>query len=235
MKTKAEYLRVLGLSDGASIEDIKKAYRELVKKYHPDSAGTNENSHKFIEITEAYNNLVKGNYRILPRQEEHAFRRIVKRIYVTLEELVHGCTRKLFVPDVGVVDMTIPSGSLPGECVSTILDNILFVGILVPCEHFRFVLQGNRDLMMRHPIEVNVLELSIGTVVNIETLHGTIEVRIPAGFNGSALRIPGYGLRPKFGRAGDLYCPIRSYVPKIVDGDSVKKIKDVLACSVSER
>ena len=36
MATKRDYYEVLGLSKGASEDEIKKAYRKLSKKYHPD-------------------------------------------------------------------------------------------------------------------------------------------------------------------------------------------------------
>lgn len=54
---KRDYYEVLGLSKGASAEEIKKAYRSLAKKYHPDvnkEAGAEE---KFKEINEAYDTL----------------------------------------------------------------------------------------------------------------------------------------------------------------------------------
>lgn len=55
---------VLGLKEGASIEEIKKAYRELVKKYHPDRYMDNPLSdlaeEKLREINEAYDTLMKN-------------------------------------------------------------------------------------------------------------------------------------------------------------------------------
>lgn len=54
MSNKRDYYEVLGLSKGASEQEIKKAYRSLAKKYHPDmnkEAGAEE---KFKEINEAY-------------------------------------------------------------------------------------------------------------------------------------------------------------------------------------
>jgi molecular chaperone DnaJ len=55
---------VLGLKEGASIEEIKKAYRELVKKYHPDRYMDNPLSdlaeEKLREINEAYDILIKS-------------------------------------------------------------------------------------------------------------------------------------------------------------------------------
>lgn len=44
---------ILGLESSASAEEIKKAYFELAKKYHPDS-GTADEIKKFYEISEAY-------------------------------------------------------------------------------------------------------------------------------------------------------------------------------------
>ena len=47
-----DYYEVLGVGKGASTEEIKKAYRRLAHKYHPDKAGGDEK--KFKEINEAY-------------------------------------------------------------------------------------------------------------------------------------------------------------------------------------
>lgn len=47
-----DYYNVLGVDKRASKDDIKKAFRKLAHKYHPDKGGTDET--KFKEITEAY-------------------------------------------------------------------------------------------------------------------------------------------------------------------------------------
>lgn len=47
-----DYYAVLGIDKKASQDDIKKAFRKLAHKYHPDKGGTDES--KFKEITEAY-------------------------------------------------------------------------------------------------------------------------------------------------------------------------------------
>ena len=54
MADKRDYYEVLGLSKGASEDEIKKAYRSLAKKYHPDVNKEADAEEKFKEINEAY-------------------------------------------------------------------------------------------------------------------------------------------------------------------------------------
>lgn len=51
---RANFYQTLGVSPSASADDIKAAYKALVKKYHPDVAGPSASEEKFREVTEAY-------------------------------------------------------------------------------------------------------------------------------------------------------------------------------------
>lgn len=108
---------VLGVSEDASTDDIKKAYRELALKYHPDRNQDKDAEDKLKEINAAYELLKDGKYNPMQgnshinidemmRQHFESFRhhfggqRVTRRrgvLHVTLEEAFSGCEKEIEV------------------------------------------------------------------------------------------------------------------------------------------
>lgn len=70
--SKRDYYEVLGLSKDASKDEIKKAYRKLARKYHPDVSEEENASEKFKEAKEAYETLSDQQKRAQYDQFGHA-------------------------------------------------------------------------------------------------------------------------------------------------------------------
>jgi len=72
---KKDYYEILGANKSASLQEIKKAYRSLALKYHPDRVPEDQKSEaeeKFKEISEAYGVLSDAKKRSLYDQFGHA-------------------------------------------------------------------------------------------------------------------------------------------------------------------
>src|SRR5438093_2633670 len=72
--TRRDYYEILGITKTASAEEIKRAYRRMAMKYHPDRNGDNkaEAESKFKECAEAYEVLSDDNKRRRYDQYGHA-------------------------------------------------------------------------------------------------------------------------------------------------------------------
>ncbi|MFV0479101.1 MAG: molecular chaperone DnaJ [Anaerorhabdus sp.] len=69
---KRDYYDVLGVSKGASDDEIKKAYRKMAKKYHPDVNKETDAEAKFKEVNEAYEVLSDSQKKAAYDQFGHA-------------------------------------------------------------------------------------------------------------------------------------------------------------------
>ncbi|MDD5044432.1 MAG: molecular chaperone DnaJ [Candidatus Omnitrophica bacterium] len=75
MSSKRDYYDILGVQKSASLEEIKKAYREMALRYHPDRVPAEqkkEAEEKFKEISEAYAVLSDSQKRALYDQYGHS-------------------------------------------------------------------------------------------------------------------------------------------------------------------
>ncbi len=57
-----KYYKILGLENSASDSEVKKKFRELAKKYHPDKNPSENSNARFQEIQDAYERIVKRTF-----------------------------------------------------------------------------------------------------------------------------------------------------------------------------
>lgn len=73
MKTQRDYYEILGVDRGASPDEIKRAYRKLAVKYHPDkNPGDHEAEERFKELGAAYDVLMDADKRAAYDRYGHA-------------------------------------------------------------------------------------------------------------------------------------------------------------------
>jgi DnaJ-class molecular chaperone len=87
---------ILGLSYGASLDDIKKAYKRLSLKYHPDKSGSSD---MFIKVNEAYQILRdRSNYNFYALLMNLIINMDMQlSIDVSLEEIYNAKVKKIIV------------------------------------------------------------------------------------------------------------------------------------------
>ena len=138
--SKRDYYEVLGVSRDADENTIKKAYRRLAMKYHPDrNAGDVKSEEMFKEAKEAYEILTDANKRAAYDQFGHAFSDIFGDIFgtrsgrshmhrgsdlrynleISLEQAAHGTETKIRIPTMEKCETCHGDGAKPGTSPKT--------------------------------------------------------------------------------------------------------------------
>jgi len=193
---KRDYYDVLGVTRGVSDAEIKRAYRKLARKYHPDVNKSPGAVEKFKEATEAYEVLCDRKKRQMYDQFGHA-----------------GGPRISGGPGAGFQDFFSGGGAGAQSFMGMGLDDILQVlrGRIPRSRKRRRPRQENLNIEQRVTLEF--MEAALGTTVPLllrrgdagDTKTETIEVKIPPGVHeGSRIRARGQGLKHRRGK-GDLY------------------------------
>ncbi|KAM9319585.1 dnaJ homolog subfamily C member 28 [Gastrophryne carolinensis] len=91
-----ECYRLLNVSEGCSAEDVRQSYRTLAKKYHPDSGSVMANASTFMQIDEAYRDLLthltQESKKVLEKEEEETseYKIPQHRYYLSYEGVGYG-------------------------------------------------------------------------------------------------------------------------------------------------
>ncbi len=209
-----DYYKILGVSKSASQEEIKKAYRKLAMKYHPDHNGGDQAAEaKFKDISEAY--------AVLSEPEK-------RRQYDTFgaEGFGNRYSQEDIFRNFDFGDIFREFGFAGGGGRGDSVFSHLFGGTGGRGFHF----QGGSDFGGRcgraagprkgqdvvYELPLTLEELAQGTTRVISyTLQGnpeSVSVKIPAGISeGKKLRLTGKGhASPNGGAPGDLYIQIKA-------------------------
>ncbi len=230
MAEKRDYYEILGVPKNASDDEIKKAYRKLAIKYHPDkNPGDKAAEEKFKEVSEAHEVLSDKEKR---KRYDQFGRAGVGGYGDPSSNPFHSGNYKDFKGQ----SFTFDYGSFDGRGFADIFSDLFGFG-----SRNRRPRRG-ADIEARVTIEFE--EAVFGTTVTIEDKNGkNLKVKIPAGIDdGMAIRLAGKGgdAPEKGGEKGDLYVRVHvkphKYLTRegniILSEQTISMVDAALGCEV---
>ncbi len=215
-----DYYKILGVNKSASAEEIKKAYRKLAMKYHPDrNKGNKEAEAKFKEMSEAYAVLSDEE----KRKQYDMFGAEGFQQRFTQEDIFRGFDFSDIFQEFGFGHF---GGRKRGGGAS-IFDNLFSgatrgSGYRTKADRFNSFYGGfgggtgaikGQDIVYELPVHLeDIVQTSQRTIsYNIGGRHEQVKVKIPAGIaDGKKLRLAGMGQPgPEGGTPGNFYIKIK--------------------------
>ena len=181
-----DYFQILGLERNATQNDIKKSFRQLARKYHPDlNQGEKSYEAKFKEISEAYEVLSDPLKRKRYEQFGYHWKRTgVNRSSTDADFGRYGNFEEFINDLLGRFSANQSSEAFLNNPYSTSV-----------------------KLNAETKLEISLPEAFKGTMRILSVNNERVQIKIPKGIkSGSKLRVKGKGnLQPGTGKRGDLY------------------------------
>jgi curved DNA-binding protein len=213
---KKDYYEILGVPKTATEDDIKKAYRKLALKYHPDrNPGNKEAEEQFKGINEAYAVLSDKD----KRKEYDTYGMSGFQQRYSQEDIYRGFNIGDLFKDLGfgtgdIFSMIFggrqPGGAEAGSQAGRGGRRVYDFGDFVTRDR-----TGRGELDLQYELEIPFMDAMRGgeKLLGFSSPQGNqdVKVKIPKGINsGQKLRLHGKGSRdPHTGRTGDLYVTIK--------------------------
>jgi curved DNA-binding protein len=231
------HYQTLGLERGCSRDQIRDAYRQLAKRYHPDAnPGSNQAVDQIKALNNAYEILSDAARRraydreldaasraASPRGNARVTHNISQEVRIRIEDFLRGTAVNVTVNDPGNPEgvetyrLEIPAGTAPGSRFRIARSGAFDGGVVElrvkPLHGFRFKARGS-DLVCELRIDTRRV-LQGGTETMEGPGGGFLRIQIPAGVKrGQILRIPNQGMPKARGGRGDLLVRI-TYRPEV--------------------
>lgn len=241
---RIDHYKVLGVKQEASGADIKKAYRRLAKKYHPDSTGGDKHKEaKFKEISRAYDILgdegKRAEYDALRSGagQFHNFQGFpggggggvdLGQIFAQMFQggAQGGGGNVRFRRGGSPFDGGSPLGSQPRARKPAQRPQ--------PPKERKIKLSDGSSATLRGAdihadLRIPLDKAILGTVAEVATINGSGRVKVPPGTSsGLRLRLKGKGARLRDGTRGHHYATVHIDVPKNLDDKGKKLLVELM-------
>lgn len=206
-----DYYKILGVDRNATDKEIKRAYRQLARKYHPDvNPGDHAAEERFKEINEAYEVLSdpqkRRKYDELGTYYQQWQRAGGRPGDFDWSQWMSGAPGGRVHVEYGDLSDLFGSGSAFSDFFQAIFGNMGARGAGFS-QAYGYGAARGQDI--EQPVQITLQEAFNGTTRLVRSGNRTLEVKIPAGVRtGSRIRMAGEGGASPSGVRGDLYLVI---------------------------
>ncbi len=254
----------LGVSPDASEQEIKKAYRKLAKRYHPDSTGGDKaKESRFKDISTAYDIVgdpeKRARYDAMRRQGAFSGGSVGGEAGFDLGDILAqmfgqagaarpgaagpgGVRYRVYQTPTGGFRESFFGGEGMGESPFDFQEQptprrrarAQVAERKVRASDGTLVTQRGNDVYS--DVRLSLDQAVLGTVVDVHTLGGRASVKIPPGTSsGVKLRLKGKGAEDGRGQRGDHFVTVHIDVPKQVDEEAKKLLVAFMARAGNRR